>query len=100
MAHLPQRWLGIILRIVRAHYPDARLVAWGPVVDLGPDAAAGHRLELAILDPADPEPSVLGSIRRDLEASDLPLDTDLRPLADMTMAEQEEVLQRGEHFGG
>ncbi len=101
MSHLPQRWLGIILRSVRVHYPDARLVAWGAMVDDGPDSARpGDRLELVILDPPDPNPAVLSRIRSDLEASDLPVDTDLRPLTDLTMTEQEEVLQRGEQFGG
>jgi hypothetical protein len=99
--HLPQRWLGIILRIVRAHYPDARLSAWGPVVDEGPQAAeGGHRLELALIDPADPSPDVLSAIRAELDHSDIPVRTDLRPLADLTIDEQEEVLQRGAGFGG
>ncbi|MEX2445677.1 MAG: hypothetical protein WD492_18905 [Alkalispirochaeta sp.] len=101
MSHLPQRWLGIILRIVRVHYPDARLVAWGPMVDEGPESAGpGDRLELAILDPSNPSPTTLSSIRADLDASDVPVETDLRPLADLTLAEQEEVLERGEQFGG
>jgi hypothetical protein len=99
--HLPQRWLGIILRIVRAHYPDARLSAWGPVVDEGPRAAeGGHRLELALIDPADPSPDVLSAIRAELDRSDIPVCTDLRALADLTIDEQEEVLQRGAGFGG
>jgi hypothetical protein len=101
MSHLPQRWLGIILRAVRVYYPDARLVAWGAMVDEGPEhARPGDRLELAILDPPAPDPATLSSIRADLESSDLPVETDLRQLADLTIAEQEEVLQRGERFGG
>lgn len=101
MTHLPQRWLGIILRVVRMYYPDARLVAWGTMVDNGPEAAApGDRLELVMRDPSDPSPSTLRAIRADLEASDLPVDIDLRPLSDLTLAEQEDVLQRGEQFGG
>lgn len=101
MSHLPQRWVGIILRIVRGYYPDARLVAWGNIVDKGPYAAgAGTRLELAILQPYDPSLATLSSVRADLRNSDLPVETDLRSLADLTLSEQEEVLQRGEHFGG
>lgn len=101
MSHLPQRWLGIVLRVVRVHYPDARLVAWGAMVDEGPASAGpGDRLELVILDPPDPGATALSSIRSELESSDLPVETDLRPLADLTIAEQEEVLQRGEQFGG
>lgn len=101
MTHLPQRWLGIILRIVRIYYPDARLSAWGTMVDNGPEAAQpGDRLELVMLDPAYPSPGTLRAIRADLEASDIPVDIDLRPLSDLTMTEQEDVLQRGEQFGG
>ncbi|MFW5828094.1 MAG: hypothetical protein ACOCU4_08375 [Alkalispirochaeta sp.] len=101
MTHLPQRWLGIILRIVRVYYPDARLAAWGTMVDNGPESAQpGDRLELVMLDPAYPNPTTLSTIRRDLEGSDIPVAIDLRPLSDLTMSEQEEVLQRGEQFGG
>ncbi|MFW5694982.1 MAG: hypothetical protein ACOCYB_07420 [Alkalispirochaeta sp.] len=101
MTHLPQRWQGIILRIVRGYYPHARLVAWGSMVDSGPHTAGpGDRLELAILDPADPNPVKLAAIRADLDASDVPVDIDLRPLSDLTLAEQEDALQRGEQFGG
>jgi hypothetical protein len=71
------------------------------MVDDGPEyAGPGARLEIAILEPTDPDPATLSTIRADLEASDLPVETDLRPLVDLTIAEQEEVLQRGEQFGG
>lgn len=102
MSHLPQRWVGIVLRAVRRHYPSGRIAAWGSVVDRGVADArtAGDRLELVFLEPRDPDPAVVQEIRRALECSDLPVDTDLRVLNDLTMAEQEDVLQRGEQFGG
>ena len=102
MAHLPQRWLGIVLRAVRGYYPDAELAAWGPVVDGGerssPDGA--QRLELVVVRPPSPDPDDLVAIRHDLERSDLPIDCDVRAFGDLTMREQEEVLERGVRFGG
>lgn len=100
MDGVPQRWLGIVLRIARRHYPEARLAAWGAIVDQGLPAAPGSRLELTFLDPPDPDPVLLADMRGELERSDITVETDLRALADLTMAEQEEVLQRGAQFGG
>ena len=110
MDRLTERWFGIILKIVREYYPDARLVAWGPLIDgasdldevpVGsqpPEGAA--RLELAILDPPDPDPAHIAEVRRALEASELPMESDVRLMEDLTMREREEVLQRGVRFGG
>lgn len=111
MARLRERWFGIVLKAVREYYPDARLVAWGPLVDeaTGTDAGAGPshrsassaaRLELAILDPPDPDHSHIVEIRRALATSELPMESDLRLMSDLTTREREEVLQRGIQFGG
>ncbi|MDA3951482.1 MAG: hypothetical protein PF508_19905 [Spirochaeta sp.] len=102
MAHLPQRWLGIVLRTVRGYYPEGELAAWGPMVEGDELSANGgaRRLELVVLRPHTPDPGDLASIRRDLERSDLPVECDLRAMGDLTMREQEEVLERGVHFGG
>lgn len=100
MNGVPQRWLGLVLRIARRHYPEARLAAWGPVVDHGLPPAPGVRLELTFLDPPDPDPALLTEMRNELDQSDITIKTDLRALADLTISEQEEVLQRGAQFGG
>jgi len=99
VSHLPQRWLGIVLRIVRGYYPDAEVAAWGPLVE-GTPAGPKTRLELVIVDPVDPDPDRVVEIRRDLEVSDLPVSCDLRMFGELTIAEQNEVLDRGIRFGG
>lgn len=100
MSHLPQRWVGVVLRTVRSVYPDARLVAWGPAVGAAAAVPPGRRLELAFLEPADPPPGVIDELRAALAASDLPVEVDLRYFGDLSIAEQEEALQRGEQIGG
>lgn len=111
MAYLRERWFGIVLKAVREYYPDARLVAWGPLVEgetatdapatFSPQSVpAAARLELAILDPPEPDQSHIVEIRRALAASDLPMESDLRLMSDLTTMEREEVLQRGVQFGG
>lgn len=99
MSHLPQRWLGIVLRILRGYYPDAEIAAWGPFVE-GSPAGTDARLELVIIDPVEPDPDLLVEIRYDLERSDLPVSCDLRLFGELTIAEQKEVLDRGIRFGG
>lgn len=87
----------MILRVVRGHYPHARVVAWGPAVN---EPGRARRLELVLLEPNPPDAAALGAMRRELAASDIPLETDIRALADLTLAEQEEALGRGEELGG
>jgi len=96
VAHVPQRWLGIVLRIVRGYYPDAELAAWGPLVEGRPSG----KLELVMVEPRDVDPDIVTDIRNDLERSDLPVPCDLRPLGDLTIPEQEEMLDRGIRIGG
>ena len=111
MVRLRERWFGIVLKVVREYYPDARLVAWGPLIDGAADfdevsrhsdssEGTAARLELAILDPPDPDPAYIAEVRRALEASELPMESDVRLMEDLTMKEREEVLQRGVQFGG
>ncbi len=111
MGRLTERWFGIILKVVREYYPDARLVAWGPLIDEGTSAEeparyahrranSDARLEIVILDPSDPEQSHLVEIRRALAVSELPMESDVRLMSDLTTSEREEVLQRGIQFGG
>ncbi len=96
MAHLPQRWLGIVLRIVRGYYPEAELTAWGPLVE----GRQSGKLELVIVEPRDADADIITGIRTALERSELPVPCDIRPLVDLTIPEQEEMLDRGIRFGG
>ncbi len=96
MANLPQRWTGIVLKIVRGYYPDAELAAWGPLVEGSPSGT----LELVIVEPRNPDADTISAIRGEIERSDLPVPCDLRPLIDLTVPEQNEALDRGVRFGG
>jgi hypothetical protein len=100
MAHLSDRWVGIILRIVRGYYPDAELAVWGAYID-APDGyeSPDARLELVVIEPANPKGDDLVSIRSELERSDLTVGCDVRFFSDLTIREQEEVLDRGIRIG-
>ena len=103
MAHVSQRWLGIVTRIVGSHYLEPEMIAYGPILDEhggeGARSSPQSRLEIVIVQPQEPSPDSLTAIRHELAASDLPVDTDVRALADLTIAEQEDALQRGIRFG-
>lgn len=98
MAHISDRWSGIVLRIVRGYYPDAELIVWGPVVE--GQRSEGDRFELVLIEPPSPPGDTLVEMRRDLERSDLPVPCDLRSFHDLTLNEQAEVLDRGIRIGG
>ena len=100
MAHVPERWFGIVLRIVREYYPEAELAVWGSFAEGDTPASTDDRLELVIVEPREVAGDVLHQIRRRLERSDLPVPADVRELHDLTMNEQNEVLERGIRFGG
>lgn len=53
-----------------------------------------------MVDPSEPDRDAVAAIRSALSHSDVPVDVDLRPLADLSVAEQDEVLDRGIFFGG
>lgn len=109
MAHVRQRWLGIVTRVVGKYLAEPELLAYGTVLDRGEqdgethpataDGIAGERLEIVVVNPSSPSPQVLAAIRRDLTASDLPIEVDIRQMADLTIAEQDDALQRGIRFG-
>jgi hypothetical protein len=104
MAHLPNRWLGIITGIVRGYIPDPELLAYSSLLDEGadldyPGRSHPERIEIVLLEPSNLDPDTLRAIRRSLVASDLPVEADIRALSELTLQEQELALERGVRFG-